>query len=310
MTAPPGNPRRRLSRALTRATDASVHDALAWSATDEPGAGVRIGVTGAPGAGKSTLIARLARRLLEDGARVGVLAIDPSSPLSQGSMLGDRVRMDAVAGHPDLYIRSVPSRRSTDGLSDNVSDLLLTMESYGFDHVVLETVGVGQSDTTVRNLVDTVVLVLQPDSGDAVQAMKAGILEVADVYVVNKDDLAGGEKLAAELRALLGYRARDPDGWRPPVLRTSRQDEDGVRALAGAIADHRRWRDTHVDPAGERRARLRVHIRSLIQRRVDEILDASDPSLYERPLAEVYRTIAGRLGGDAEAGLASLTRRR
>jgi len=297
--ASPSIHRRSLSRALTRANDASVHDALASSAPQQPGGAARIGVTGAPGAGKSTLIARLAKQLLDAGGRVGVLAIDPSSPRSHGSILGDRVRMDAVADHPDLYIRSVPSRQSYDGLSDNVSDLLLTMEAHGFDHVVLETVGVGQADTAVRTLVDTVVLVLQPDSGDAVQAMKAGILEIADVYVVNKDDLPGGEKLAAELRALLGYRRRDGEPWRPPVLRTSSGNDEGVRALAAAIAEHGRWRTAHIDAPSERRARLRYHVRSLIQRRVDEILEDSDPSLYERPLVEIYRTIAKRLGVDA-----------
>ena len=296
MTSAPESQRRRLSRALTRATDASVEDALASPALQQASASARIGVTGAPGAGKSTLIARLAGQLLEGGARVGVLAIDPSSPLHHGSILGDRVRMDAVADHPDLYIRSVPSRQSGDGLSDNVSDLLLTMEAHGFDHVVLETVGVGQSDTAVRTLVDTVVLVLQPGSGDAIQAMKAGILEIADVYAVNKDDLPGGEKLAAELRAVLGYRSADGDCWKPPVVRTSSGDHVGVRALAEAIADHRRWREVHVDAASERRGRLRYHVRSLIQRRVGEILEGGAPSLYERPLAEIYRAIVEQLG--------------
>ena len=290
--------RRGLSRALTRANDASVAEALAAPSQQTSSACARIGVTGAPGAGKSTLIARLARHLLEGGARVGVLAIDPSSPLSHGSILGDRVRMDAVADHPDLYIRSVASRQSGAGLSDNVSDLLLTMEAHGFDHVVLETVGVGQADTAVRTLVDTVVLVLQPDSGDAIQAMKAGILEIADIHVVNKDDLPGGAKLAAELRALLGYRRADRDGWKPAVVRTSSKDDAGVRALADAIRDHQRWRREHVDASSERRARVRHHVRSLIQRRVDEILGVGHPTLYERPLAEIYRAIVEQLDCD------------
>jgi len=285
---------------LTRANDASVHEALASPALERVSGAARIGVTGAPGAGKSTLIARLARQLLDAGNRVGVLAIDPSSPLSQGSILGDRVRMDAVADHPDLYIRSLPSRHSHAGLCDNLSDLLLTMEAHGFDPVVVETVGVGQSETTVRTLVDTVVVVLQPQSGDAIQAMKAGILEIADVYVVNKDDLPGGEKLAAELRTLIGYRTRGRDAWKPPVVRTSSKDDHGVRSLAEAIAAHRAWRRTHVDAASARRGRVRHHVCSLIQRQVEEILEKSDASLYERSLPEIYRAIVGQLDADAD----------
>ena len=183
------NPRRALSRALSRIANADVSETLAQQNASTPATLSRIGITGAPGAGKSTLIARLAHLRKGVDRKIAVLAIDPTSPVSQGSILGDRIRMDSIADDPDIFIRSIPSRRAHDGLTDNTADLLNAMEGHGFDEVILESVGVGQAEYTIRTLVDTVVLVLLPESGDAIQAMKAGILEMADIYVVNKADL-------------------------------------------------------------------------------------------------------------------------
>jgi LAO/AO transport system kinase len=180
------NPRRNLSRALSRIANADVSDTLAQQ-SEPPAMNLpRIGITGAPGAGKSSLIARLAKLRKHADRKIAVLAVDPSSPVSQGSILGDRIRMDAIADDPDIFIRSIPSRRAHDGLADNTADLLNAMEGHGFGEIILETVGVGQAEYTIRTLVDTVVLILVPHSGDAIQAMKAGILEMADIYVVNR----------------------------------------------------------------------------------------------------------------------------
>ena len=207
MTGASRNPRRNLSRALTCIANADVAQTLAAQDRPSPDGLPRIGITGAPGAGKSSLIARLAGLRKGTNRKVAVLAVDPSSPVSHGSILGDRIRMDAIADDPDVFIRSIPSRRAHDGLADNTADLLNAMEGHGFDEIILETVGVGQADYTIRTLVDTVVLVLVPHSGDAIQAMKAGILEMADIYVVNKADLPGADLMAAEIEQVIGVVA-------------------------------------------------------------------------------------------------------
>lgn len=205
--------RRRLGRALSRIMNASVNEALAGLVDTTDGAARRVGFTGSPGAGKSTLISRYAKGSLDQGNKTGILAIDPTSPISGGALLGDRIRMDAVAGDPRLFIRSVPSRNAHDGLCDNAPDLLLAMEQFGFDEIVLETVGVGQVEYSVKTLVDTLVLVLMPESGDTIQAMKAGILESADIIVINKADLPGAERSHAEISAILKYSTPAADAW-------------------------------------------------------------------------------------------------
>ncbi|MBS29210.1 MAG: methylmalonyl-CoA mutase [Alphaproteobacteria bacterium] len=297
MSGPTRNPRRNLSRALTRIADADVTETLAQQDDLAPPSLPRIGVTGAPGAGKSSLIARLAQRRKAASGRIAVLAIDPTSPLSQGSILGDRIRMDAIADDPDIFIRSIPSRRAHDGLADNTADLLNAMEGHGFDEIILETVGVGQAEYTIRTLVDTVVLVLVPESGDAIQAMKAGILEMADIYVVNKSDLPGADLMAAEIENVAS-RERG-DGWTPPVIRTARNDEDGFRALDAGITAHATWRAGHTDPDATRRARARYQAQGLIARRVKEVLDEEGADFLDKGQRDLFDALVARLGPDS-----------
>jgi LAO/AO transport system kinase len=288
------NPRRNLSRALSRIANADVCETLApqsgLSAENLP----RIGITGAPGAGKSSLIARLAKHRKRSDRKVAVLAVDPSSPVSQGSILGDRIRMDAIADDPDIFIRSIPSRRAHDGLADNTADLLNAMEGHGFGEIILETVGVGQAEYTIRTLVDTVVLILVPHSGDAIQAMKAGILEMADIYVVNKADLPGADLMAAEIEQVADHQSAD--GWTPPVIMTSRNDPEGFAALDDAINAHMAWQVNHGDPAAARRARARYQAQALISRRIDEVLEAADEDILDQNPGELFDAIVARLG--------------
>lgn len=292
--------RRALSRTLSRLASAPVAEVLAHHAERAPSRPAwRIGVTGSPGVGKSTLIGRLARHRLDRGAaaRMAVLAIDPTSPLTGGSLLGDRIRMDAVADDPRLFIRSLPSRRSHDGLTDNLPDLLLALEENGFDEVVVETVGIGQVEYTVRTLVDSVVLVLHPEAGDAVQAMKAGILEVADVYVVNKADLPGARRTVAEIRAVAGRTGGD-SGWVPPVVAVAQGEADGLAALDGALERHRVWLSERRDPQMVARARAKHHALSLIYRRLEELADMEDFELFGGRIDAIFDTIVQRLAGD------------
>lgn len=292
------NPRRALSRALSRIANADVSETLAQQNASTPATLSRIGITGAPGAGKSTLIARLAHLRKGVDRKIAVLAIDPTSPVSQGSILGDRIRMDSIADDPDIFIRSIPSRRAHDGLTDNTADLLNAMEGHGFDEVILESVGVGQAEYTIRTLVDTVVLVLLPESGDAIQAMKAGILEMADIYVVNKADLPGAELLESHIQQVAERQSRN--GWTPPVICTTRSDPAGFALLDKAIRDHAHWRATHTDETAVRRARARYQAHGLIARRIDEILEDDDGGLLDLDPRGLFDALHAKLKPNME----------
>jgi LAO/AO transport system kinase len=214
-----------------------------------------IGLTGAPGVGKSTTTSALVTAYRSLGKRVGVLAVDPSSPFSGGALLGDRVRMQEHALDRDVYIRSMASRGHLGGLSWTTPQALRVLDAAGCDVVLVETVGVGQSEVEVAGLADTTVVLLAPGMGDAIQAAKAGILEVGDVYVVNKADRDGADSTARELRHMLtlGER-RAPGDWRPPILKTVAARGEGLDDVVEALQKHRGW----LEETGElRRRRLR-----------------------------------------------------
>jgi LAO/AO transport system kinase len=274
----PAGWRRSLARELSRQSRLGVREILAQQ-PPAAGSAFRIGVTGPPGAGKSSLIAALGASRLKQGREVGVLAIDPTSPLSRGSLLGDRIRMDAIADDARLFIRSVPSGGCHDGLCRNVVGLLAAMERAGFDDVVLETVGVGQVSYEARKLVDALVLVLEPESGDTIQAMKAGILEVADIYVVNKADLPGAGRIAAELASVL-HRSARADGWRPPVIQASARDGRGVAEIDQALAMHAQATCGPEHRGALGAARRRYQFEALVRQRFDEVQAeiGADPS--------------------------------
>ncbi|HUC60669.1 MAG TPA: methylmalonyl Co-A mutase-associated GTPase MeaB [Alphaproteobacteria bacterium] len=201
-----------------------------------------VGVTGAPGAGKSTLVSAYIGELRRRGQRVGVVAVDPSSPLTGGAILGDRIRMTGHSGDENVFVRSLSSGGHLGGLSRTASRAIDVMDAAGCDQVVVETVGAGQSEVEIASIAETKVLVTAPGLGDEIQALKAGILEIADVIVVNKGDLPGARRSAAQLEAMLGYgEAGDGKDWRVPVLRTSALRGEGVGELADAIERHGTW---------------------------------------------------------------------
>lgn len=250
MTAPAKSHKNRLelARTLSKVANASIRDIL-----DKPrkstltGRSRRIGITGPPGTGKSTLIASWAESRLKMGKTIGVLAIDPSSPVTQGSILGDRIRMESVIDNERFYLRSIPDTLYGDGLCHNIVNLLEVFERYNFDDVVLETVGIGQSEHRIRCLVDTVVLVLNPQSGDIIQAMKAGIMEIADVFVINKADLGGVELLERDIRGVLDFTTHE-NAWRPRIIRISCKDDSGIQELNTCIDNHYEWVKENVSP--------------------------------------------------------------
>ena len=202
-----------------------------------------IGITGSPGVGKSTITSALVKAIRRGGDLVGVLAVDPSSPITGGALLGDRIRMQEHYLDVGVYIRSMGSRGHLGGLAAATPQAIALVANAGFTEIIVETVGVGQSEVEIMKYVDTVIVLLAPGMGDGVQAAKAGILEIGDIYVINKSDrdLAGAENVAAELARSIELSPR-ADGWKPEILIASAQENIGINEILGAVENHRKWR--------------------------------------------------------------------
>jgi LAO/AO transport system kinase len=200
-----------------------------------------VGLTGAPGVGKSTTTSALVRELRSEGRTVAVLAVDPSSPFSGGALLGDRIRMTDHATDPGVFIRSMASRGHLGGLAWSAPQAIRVLDAAGFDVVLVETVGVGQSEVEIAGLADTTVVLIAPGMGDGIQAAKAGILEIGDLYVVNKADRDGATKVQRDLRGMLRLTDRTEGAWTPPVLTAVAQSGKGLAEVVGALDEHRQW---------------------------------------------------------------------
>jgi len=229
------------TRALARAATAIENHApesakLLRELGPRAGRAVVAGITGPPGAGKSTLVDALARAIRREGKTVGILAVDPTSRISGGAILGDRIRMQAHHGDPGVFIRSMATRGAAGGLARSTADLALLLDASGKDYVLIETVGVGQDEVEVASVADVTVLVLIPGMGDDVQAIKAGIMEIADIFVINKADHPGADRVEREIQGLLslGHRA---DGWIPPIVKTVATEDKGVAELLKAMQE-------------------------------------------------------------------------
>ena len=270
-----GDPRA-VARLISLVEDASGH-LREVSAALAPYAGKAhiVGLTGSPGVGKSTTTSALVSAYRAEGKRVGVLAVDPSSPFSGGALLGDRVRMQDHALDPDVYIRSMASRGHLGGLAWSTPQALRVLEGAGCEVILLETVGVGQSEVEVVGVADTVVVLLAPGMGDGIQAAKAGILEIGDIFVVNKADRDGADATARELRHMIRLSEREAGDWRPPVLKAVASRGEGVDELVEEIGKHERW-------ARDSGARLQRRQR----RAADEVEAIADTQLRRRLVAD------------------------
>ncbi len=265
-----------------------------------------VGLTGAPGVGKSTTTSALVHEFRRRGMRVAVLAIDPSSPFSGGALLGDRIRMQEHSSDPDVYIRSMASRGHLGGLAAATGRVLRVLDAAGFDIVLIETVGVGQSEVEIAATADTTVVLVAPGMGDAVQAAKAGLLEIGDVYAVNKADRDGADSAERELRGMIGLGDRSISDWTPLVVRTVASTAAGIPDLVDAIDAHREWLTQTGSLESRRVTRARSEIMHIALDRLEHQLgEGEQGALLDQLAMMVARAeldphqAVGRLLGDA-----------
>ncbi len=242
-----------------------------------------VGLTGPPGVGKSTLSAALVRKARGLNKRVGVISVDPSSPFSRGALLGDRIRLAEHFTDPDVFIRSMASRGHLGGLAGATADAALLMDAFGFDFVVVETVGAGQNEVEIAELAETTIVALQPGSGDSIQVLKAGIMEIADVFVVNKGDHPMANQLRREIRSMIAIM--EYSGWIPEVVTTQALHGEGIDELWSAIERHAAYLHESGEIAGRRRARFVHQVRAIAAGRICELVE---------------RRIAGELAADGD----------
>ena len=264
-----------------------------------------LGVTGPPGAGKSTLVSALIKHYRAEGKTVGVVAVDPTSAISGGAILGDRIRMLGYYQDPGVFVRSMASRGRLGGLAAATADVVRIMDAFGRDIIIIETVGVGQDEISIADLADTTILVEVPGMGDDVQALKAGVLEIADVLVINKADREGADRLANHIKTTMRLLPRDEEAWSPPIVKTVAHEAQGIEELVAAVEKHRAYLHERGRLQSDRRERLRAEVleraRDLMLRRLmqdieqdgklDGVLDdlmahRTDPATAARTLVD------------------------
>ncbi len=247
-----------------------------------------LGITGAPGAGKSTLTDKIVKAYRRKGLKVGIVAVDPTSPFSGGAILGDRIRMNDLALDEGVFIRSMGTRGSLGGLSKKTTDAVKLMDAFGMDIIIIETVGVGQSEVDIVKSADTTLVVLVPGLGDDIQAIKAGILEIGDVFAINKADRDGADRLNVEIEMMLDLDSKKVD-WRPPILRTVASRDEGVEELVASLEEHFDFLQKTGKLEVRREQRIRNEILTMIQEEIARVVreEVTDTEGFNSKVSDV-----------------------
>ncbi|MDI6879966.1 MAG: methylmalonyl Co-A mutase-associated GTPase MeaB [Desulfitobacteriaceae bacterium] len=281
--------RRAVARLISWVEDNQEQSEIMRTVRAQSGQSLVIGITGPPGVGKSSLVEALTRVYRQSEERVGIVAVDPSSPYSGGAILGDRIRMQAHGTDRDVFIRSMGTRGHLGGVARSTADVLRIMEAGGYPRLLLETVGVGQSEIEIMRLADTVVVVLNPGTGDGIQAIKAGIMEVADIFVVNKADMPGAERMKNDIEMMLDMNGQGGRAWRPPVILTSVLENKGLHELIDEIARQQAFLSESGTLIIRRQEQLQREVWQHLEDRLKEAFDSLWPALPTEWLTEGHQ---------------------